>query len=160
MCNGLVFRESQSSAFWFQPVWGPCVWAQPKVTIRHLGGSPSSRGGTQIRLLCTSSEDVHSSQDQDPAPRLHCCFLTALPLFPHSLIPLISNCLNLLFGAQGRSRGLKAFFLQTRNGGHGKAFVPGRAPQGPAQFQYHNIRLEYEIRTCSSIGSISEKKIQ
>ena len=29
----------------------------------------------------------------------------------------------------------EAFFLQTRNGRHGKGFVPRRAPQGPAQFQ-------------------------
>ena len=29
----------------------------------------------------------------------------------------------------------EAFFLQRRNGGHRKAFVPGRAPQGPSRFQ-------------------------
>jgi len=29
----------------------------------------------------------------------------------------------------------EAFFLQTRSGRHGKAFVPRRAPQVPAQFQ-------------------------
>ena len=33
----VVFRESQSSAFWFQPVWGLCAGAQPEMTIFHLG---------------------------------------------------------------------------------------------------------------------------
>ena len=36
-------------------------------------------------------------------------FLTALPLFLHSFTSLISNCLNLLFGIQERSRRLKPF---------------------------------------------------
>ena len=51
-----------------------------------------------------------------------------------SLTSLISNCLSLLFGTQGRPRRLK-LLLQTRNGGHGGAFVPRRALQGPARFQ-------------------------
>ena len=50
-------------------------------------------------------------------------FLTA----PHFLI--------LPFGTQGRSRRLKTFFLQTRNAGHGKAFMLWKALQWPAQFQ-------------------------
>ena len=38
------------------------------------------------------------------------------------------------FRTRGRSQGLsEATFLQTRNGGRGKAFLPRRAPQGPAQ---------------------------
>ena len=57
-------------------------------------------------------------------------------LFLGSLSPPFSNCLNLPFGTQGRSRTLKAFFLQTRNKGHKKAFVPMRTPQAPAQFQF------------------------
>ena len=52
---------------------------------------------------------------------MHYCFLTAPPSFLHSPPSLISNCLNLPFGTQGRSRRLnEAYFLQTRNGGHGK----------------------------------------
>ena len=47
-------------------------------------------------------------------------FLTT-PLLPS----LISSCLNLTFGTQGRSRRLnEAYFLPTRNGGHRKALVP------------------------------------
>ena len=66
-------------------------------------------------------------------------FLIAPPLFLHSLIPLISNCLNLPFGTLGRSRRLKTFFLQTRNGGYKKAFVPRMAPQGHDRFQSPNF---------------------
>lgn len=45
----------------------------------------------------------------DLALLFHCCFLTAFPLFLHSLSLLISNCLNLLFSSQGRSRRVKPF---------------------------------------------------
>ena len=41
-------------------------------------------------------------QNQDPAPRLHYCFLSA-PLSLHPLPSLMSNFLNLPFGTQGRS---------------------------------------------------------
>ena len=56
-----------------------------------------------------------------PGKPLHYCFLTAPPLFMHSLISLVSNCLSLPFGIQGRSRRRnEAYFLQTRNRGHRK----------------------------------------
>ena len=41
-------------------------------------------------------------RNQDPAPRLHYCFLTVPPLFLHPLPSLISNCLNLPFGTQAQ----------------------------------------------------------
>ena len=47
--------------------------------------------------------------NQDPTPSLHYCFLTAFPLFLHSLTFLMSNSLNLPFETQGRSRRLKPF---------------------------------------------------
>ena len=47
-------------------------------------------------------------RNQGSALWLHYCFLTALPLFLHSLSSLISNCLNLPFGIQGQSRKLRA----------------------------------------------------
>ena len=54
-------------------------------------------------------------RNQDPIPRLHHCFLTLPPLFLHSPPTLISKCLNLPFGTQGRSKRLnEAHFLQTR----------------------------------------------
>ena len=64
-----------------------------------------------------------------PSPLLHYCF------FLPSLTSLVSNCLNMPFGTPGRLRKLKVFFLQIRNGRHGKTFVPRRAPQCPAQLQ-------------------------
>ena len=66
---------------------------------------------------------------------LQYCFLTAAPLFLQPLPSLMSSCLNLPFGTQGRSRRLnEAYYLQMKNGGPRKAFVPRRALQGPAQF--------------------------
>ena len=52
--------------------------------------------------------------------------LTSFPLFLHSLTSLFSSCLNLLFGTQQKPRRLKPFFLQIRNVGLGRDFVPGR----------------------------------
>ena len=41
--------------------------------------------------------------NQNPAPRLHYCFLAAPPLFLHPFPSWINNSLNLPFGTQGRS---------------------------------------------------------
>ena len=50
---------------------------------------------------------------------LHYRFLAALPLLLCFLPSLISNCLNLPFGTQGRTRRLNEIhFIQTREGGH------------------------------------------
>ena len=88
-------------------------------------------------LLC-----IFLQENQNPAPRMHYCILIDLPLFLHSLTSLIWNCLNLPFGTQWRSRGLnEAYFLQRRNGGLGKAFVPRRAPQGPAGFLFQSLKI-------------------
>ena len=57
-------------------------------------------------------------------PRSLCCFLIVPTSFPHSLPSLISNCLNLPFGTQGRSKSWnKTYFLQTRNGELGKVYT-------------------------------------
>ena len=102
-----MFQESQSSTFWFQPVWGPHACVQPEVTILHLGGGISSHRRAQ---RCVSDCYVYPfTMNQDPAPSLHYCFLTAFPLFLYSLTSLITSCLNLPFGTQGRSRRLKPF---------------------------------------------------
>ena len=83
--------------------------ASSVVNIFHLVGALVLQKSAKV-LFCVSLEG-----SQDPAPRLHCCFLTALPWSLHPLPSLISNCLNLHFGTQGR--------------GHRKAFVP-RSPTG------------------------------
>ena len=69
--------------------------------------------------------------NQDPAPRLEYCSLTVSLLSLHLLPSLISNCLNLPLGTQGRPWRLnEAHFLRIRNGGHRKAFA-SRNPAGP-----------------------------
>ena len=56
------------------------------------------------------------SRNQDPTSRLN-YHLIVPPLFLYPLPSLISNCLNLSFRTQGRSRRLnEAYVLQTRNG--------------------------------------------
>ena len=68
--------------------------------------------------------------NQDPALKLHYCFLPVPPMSLHPLSSLISDCLNLFLGTQGRSWRLnETHFLRTRNGGHRKTFVP-RSPAG------------------------------
>lgn len=90
---------------------------------RGWGGLQNSKDW--IRLLW---------RDWDSVLSRHCCFLTVFPSFLHSLKSLIINPLNLFLGTQERSRRLKPF-LQTRNEGHGKAFVFWRTPQVPSLFQ-------------------------
>ena len=70
-----------------------------------------------------------------PGKPLHYYFLTALPLFLYSL-NLISNCLNLPFGTQGRSRRLKPFSCKREMEGPESSFmltVSVPAPPLPAQ---------------------------
>ena len=62
----------------------------------------------------------------DLALLFHCCFLTAFPLFLHSLQALISNCLNLPFGNQRNSEKLKSFSYKPRKGGMERLLYPGR----------------------------------
>ena len=72
-------------------------------------------------LLCVSLEG-----EPGPCPKAARFFsLTIPPLSLHPLLSMISNCLNLPFGIQGRSWKLnEAYFIKIRHGGHRKAFVP------------------------------------
>ena len=64
--------------------------------------------------LCVSLE-----REPGPAPRLYCCVLMAPPWSLPPLPSLISTCLNLPLGAQGKSWRLKeVHFLKRSNGGH------------------------------------------
>ena len=78
---------------------------------------------TAQRYCCV----YHLRGNQDPAPRLHCCFLAATPLS----LSVISNYLNLLFGTQekGMEGELSLCFLQTRKGGTQKWFC-AQEPHG------------------------------
>ena len=120
-----MFQPSQSSAF---PISvGPLACAQPAVTSSvWVEGAlvPAEELQGTHRLLAH-----HPRRDPAPGPVLQQCLL--LPPLPSP----VSNCLNMPFGTRGRSRKLKAFFLQIRNGTHGNTSVSRRAPQGPAQLQ-------------------------
>ena len=87
--------RNPNHSLWFQPVWGPCAYAQLEVIILPLGGglSPYRRTQKCIRLSCISLEE-------EPGPCLMAAlvFLTVFPLFLLSLkrlTPLTHNCLNL-----------------------------------------------------------------
>ena len=66
--------------------------AQPEVTIFY-----SDRGLNSWRRIWWYCYVYSLRSNQDPAPRLQYCFLTAPPLFLHILLSLISSCLNLSF---------------------------------------------------------------
>ena len=97
---------------------------------RHLVLSLKLPSSTWV--LQKSSErycDVYSlRRRRDPALRL-CYFLTALPWSLHPLPSLISNCLNLPFGTQGRSMRLKPFSCQQEKGTQ-KGFYTQEGPAG------------------------------
>lgn len=70
-------------------------------------------------------------------PLPHCCtFVSWLP-FPWFLCSLTSLISNWICSLELRESlgGWNLFFLQRR---HGKAFVPGRTKQGPAQFHWNS----------------------
>ena len=79
-------QESASSTFWFQPVWGLVLVDSTPLTSPTWWGFQYLQSSSEI--LCIPC------WKQDPAPRLHYCFLTAPPLSLHPLPSLISTCLN------------------------------------------------------------------
>ena len=70
------------------------------------------------------------------APRLYYCFLTVSPLSLHPLPCLISNCLNLPFGTQGRSWRLESVPYKQETGNTGRLRYSGD-PQGPARLHFY-----------------------
>ena len=103
---------------------GPWQWKRGVLTTRLPGNSLkdivmySPWGGTRTLPYCCTIAS----------------WLLLLCSWLHSFPFLISNSLNLPFGTQGRSRRLKPFSCKQETG-HREAFVPRKAPQGPAQFQ-------------------------
>ena len=114
--NKAVFQESYAQPLSYHP-------SPPPSPVGALFPSEELKG----ILLCVSLEE-----DQDPAPQLHYCFLTALPLFLHSLAFLISDWLNLSFGIQGRSGRQKPFSYK-ENGDTERLLYPG----GPCRVLLH-----------------------
>ena len=71
------------------------------------------------------------------------------PMSLHPLPFLISNCLILPFGTQGRSWRLnEAYFQQIRNGGLRKAFEP-RSSKGPCSISYTHKALKNKYFSLS-----------
>ena len=81
-------------------------------------------------------------ENQDLVPGRYHSSLTVPPGRLRPLPSPIINCLNLSLGTQGRPGRLnEAHFLKTRNGGHGKAFVPRTPlPLPPALLSDSTIR--------------------
>jgi len=71
--------------------------------------------------------------NEDPAPRLHYCFLATPPLTLHPLPSWISNCSNLCFETQERSRRLDS--VPYKKWGYTQQLLYPGAPQGPAGLQ-------------------------
>ena len=79
---------------------------QSEVTILHLGGGSSS-----VEELKDIGIHISLSRNQDSVWRLYQPLIVFL-VFLYLLSFLFSNCLNLPFGTQGRSRRLnEAYFL-------------------------------------------------
>ena len=71
-------------------------------------------------------------------------------LFLYSLFSLMSNCLNLANGAQGRSQRLnEAYFLQIRNRGHRKDLYLGES----RRVLFHFSSLETGSASCSVVSN-------
>lgn len=110
--------------------WLVVSWQRGSRTlVLSLISPPSTQVGTFLQKNSRIYPCRCLVEERNPAPLLHYCFWTAFPWFLHipSLPSLISNCLNLPFGAQGRLRMLnEVYFLQTRHRGLGKDLYPGR----------------------------------
>ena len=102
--------------------------AQPEVAIFYLGGCGPEYLQKNSEIY---SEYIYSlSRNQDPAPRLLYCFFTAPLFFLRSFPSLISSCLNLPFGIQGRSWQLESCLQETGDLKGLQAQGPQRAPLG------------------------------
>ena len=91
--------------------------------LRHVG---SSRTRARTRVPCIGRRILnHCTTRED----LCYCFLAAPPLSLHPLPSLISNCLNLPFGSQGRSWRLESVPYKQGTGDTERLPCPG-APTG------------------------------
>ena len=82
---------------------------------------------------------VPLEREPGPCPKAVLFLLGCFSLVFAFLPSLISNCLNLPLGTQGRSRRLsEAHFLKTRNGDTKRLLCSG-APQGPAGLYHHYV---------------------
>ena len=102
-------------------------------------------------MLCVSLE-----AELDPAPRLYYCFLIAPPLSLHTLPFLISSCLNLPFGTQGRSWRLESIpFKKETKRKRAKASMP-RSPTGSCSVSLSCSFVEEVVTSSESSSMIME----
>ena len=94
----MVFQGSQSSAS--GSVVSACSYHSPS------GWRSQFLQNSYIRLLYIS---YPLRRNQDSVLLLNYCLFIAFPLILHSLTSIINNCLNLLFGTQGKFTTLKLF---------------------------------------------------
>ena len=83
--------------------------------------------------------------------------LAAPPLFLHSFTSLISNCLNLPSGTQGRSRGLKPIPYKQEMGNTERICTQEGPPKVPAWFQIFEKNLGFH---CIQIVKITVTRLQ
>ena len=113
----------------FQPVRGLCACGQHAVNFFHLVGVLISAKQLKDIVLCIPLGGTKT------LPQAALLFLVCPCLSLHLLPSLISTCLNLPVGTQGRSQRLdEAPFLKTRNGDPERLLCPG-ASYHPAGFQ-------------------------
>ena len=152
--------QSASSTFWLQWVWGLLTVGRKQLT------SPTWWGFSICKTAQRYCYVYPLRENQDPAPRLHYCFLTVSPLSPLSLHPLpslISNCLNLPFGTQeGHGGWMKPISCNQEMGDTERLLCPG-APQGPAWFQkehrFANALILAQWDTCQTSDIQNCKRI-
>ena len=92
--------------------------------------------------LCVALE----GGNQDPASRLHYCFLTVPPLSLYLLLSLISNCLNLPLGIQGR--------LWSLNEVHFQKNKKWETQEGSCAQEPHKTLLSYTNSTLCIIAQV------
>ena len=104
---------------------GPRIGSDdPSFGIKNVSSASSTCWGFQF---FEGLKDIvmYISRSQNPASRLHYCLLTLPPWSLHALPSLITDCLNLLFGAQGMSWRLKPIPPKQEMGDTEKLVCPG-----------------------------------
>ena len=99
--------ESASSTFWFQLVWGLRACGQHAVNFSHLAGVSVSAKQLKDIVMNIPWWGTRTLPQGCAIVSFDCSSLVL-----HPLPSLISSCLNLLLGTQGRSWRLnEAYFL-------------------------------------------------
>ena len=112
----------------FSPVQSLCILLLEERCVQVQKLQHCSKG-SQVPACLTFR------RNQDPALLMRYWFLTVHPLFLHSLPSLISNCLNLPFGNQGRSRRLNPFSYKLEKGTW-KGFCTREGPTGSCSVSF------------------------